>query len=172
MKTLRLNKTNVDMITGLLNKYFSKGLYSIKYTFDNVNNKGELKYCDLIVDDTEGITMYLNFLCGNYMFKLEVFIPYNIKIEFKGSMLTIYLPNIGKIYEISFQIIKKDKNIKQLKYPQIRSYRIIRHMLLKDMAEQLGISSADLSAFEWGKKDIPDLETKLKNLYGISLKEP
>lgn len=38
----------------------------------------------------------------------------------------------------------------------MRNIRITRSMLLRDMAEDLGISSAELSAFETGRKPVPD----------------
>ena len=38
----------------------------------------------------------------------------------------------------------------------LRNIRITRSLLLKDMADKLDISSAELSAIETGKKPIPD----------------
>lgn len=50
----------------------------------------------------------------------------------------------------------------------VRDIRITRSIYLYDMAKDLGISSAELSAIECGKKPVPDwFIPSLKSLYGI-----
>lgn len=50
----------------------------------------------------------------------------------------------------------------------VRDIRITRSLLLYDMAKDLGISSAELSAIECGKKPVPDwFIPALKKSYGI-----
>ncbi|MEH8092316.1 XRE family transcriptional regulator [Gallibacterium anatis] len=54
----------------------------------------------------------------------------------------------------------------------IRGYRIANNILLKQMADTIGLSSAFLSSIENGNKSIPqDLETKLLTHYHFSDKE-
>jgi transcriptional regulator with XRE-family HTH domain len=55
----------------------------------------------------------------------------------------------------------------------IRKARIDRGLLLKDMAEGLGVSSAYLSAVETGKKTVSDdLTRKVASYLGVSLDSP
>lgn len=50
----------------------------------------------------------------------------------------------------------------------LRDIRLTRSLLLYDMANDLGMSSAELSAIETGKKPVPAwLFRKLEELYGI-----
>lgn len=54
----------------------------------------------------------------------------------------------------------------------IRTYRINHTLLLKDMANKLGVTSAFLSAVETNKKPIPqDFHEKLVSAYEFSAKE-
>ncbi|WGE52699.1 helix-turn-helix domain-containing protein [Actinobacillus equuli] len=54
----------------------------------------------------------------------------------------------------------------------IREYRISNNILLKQMADMLGLSSAFLSAIENGNKPIPQgLEKKLSEAYNFSENE-
>lgn len=54
----------------------------------------------------------------------------------------------------------------------IRKYRISNLILLKQMADTLGVSSAFLSSVETGKKALPaDLEKKLLGNYNFSPEE-
>jgi transcriptional regulator with XRE-family HTH domain len=51
----------------------------------------------------------------------------------------------------------------------LRKLRIDRNLLLKDMADALGYSSAFLSAVEMGRKKIPaDLIQRLETLYSLN----
>lgn len=51
----------------------------------------------------------------------------------------------------------------------VRDIRLVRAMLLYDMAKDLDISSAELSAIECGRKPVPDwFISKLQEKYGIS----
>lgn len=51
----------------------------------------------------------------------------------------------------------------------VRDIRLVRAMLLYDMAKDLDISSAELSAIECGRKPVPDwFIPKLQERYGIS----
>jgi len=55
----------------------------------------------------------------------------------------------------------------------LRKARIDRGLLLKDMAEGLGVSSAYLSAVETGKKTVTDeLSRKVAGYLGIDLSSP
>lgn len=50
----------------------------------------------------------------------------------------------------------------------VRDIRITRSLLLHDMANELGISSSELSAIECGKKPVPDwFIPALNKSYGI-----
>ena len=50
----------------------------------------------------------------------------------------------------------------------VRGIRITRGLLLYDMAKGLGISSAELSAIECGKKPVPDwFIPALEKTYGV-----
>ncbi len=54
----------------------------------------------------------------------------------------------------------------------IRKYRIDHDILLKHMADKLGLSSAFLSAIENGAKSIPfDFEDKLIKIYPFTIDE-
>ncbi|WP_312605617.1 helix-turn-helix domain-containing protein [Kosakonia cowanii] len=54
----------------------------------------------------------------------------------------------------------------------LRKLRIDRGMVLKDMAEMIGVSSAYLSAIELGKRAIPDdLISDVVKGFGLSKKE-
>jgi transcriptional regulator with XRE-family HTH domain len=54
----------------------------------------------------------------------------------------------------------------------IRNYRMDHRILLKQMADRLGISSAFLSSVETGSKQIPqDLESKLVEAYYFTNEE-
>lgn len=54
----------------------------------------------------------------------------------------------------------------------IRKYRIDHEILLKEMADKLGFSSAFMSAIETGAKNLPgDLEQKLLNSYEFTSEE-
>ena len=51
----------------------------------------------------------------------------------------------------------------------VRNIRLVRALLLYDMAKDLDISSAELSAIECGRKPVPDwFVSKLQEKYGIS----
>lgn len=51
----------------------------------------------------------------------------------------------------------------------VRDIRLVRAMLLYDMAKDLDISSVELSAIECGRKPVPDwFISKLQEKYGIS----
>ena len=51
----------------------------------------------------------------------------------------------------------------------VRDIRLVRAMLLYDMAKDLDISPAELSAIECGRKPVPDwFISKLQEKYGIS----
>ena len=51
----------------------------------------------------------------------------------------------------------------------VRDIRLVRAMLLYDMAKDLNISPAELSAIECGRKPVPDwFISKLQEKYGIS----
>ena len=51
----------------------------------------------------------------------------------------------------------------------VRDIRLVRALLLYDMAKDLDISSAELSAIECGRKPVPDwFVSKLQEKYGIS----
>lgn len=51
----------------------------------------------------------------------------------------------------------------------VRDIRLVRAMLLYDMAKDLDISPAELSAIECGRKPAPDwFVSKLQEKYGIS----
>lgn len=51
----------------------------------------------------------------------------------------------------------------------LRGYRITHGLVLKDMAEHLGYSSAFLSAVETGRKKIPsDFFQRLELVYGLT----
>ena len=51
----------------------------------------------------------------------------------------------------------------------VRDIRLVRAMLLYDMAKDLDISPAELSAIECGRKSVPDwFISKLQEKYGIS----
>lgn len=51
----------------------------------------------------------------------------------------------------------------------VRDIRLVRALLLYDMAKDLGISPAELSAIECGRKNVPDwFVSKLQETYGIS----
>ena len=54
----------------------------------------------------------------------------------------------------------------------LRKIRIDRQQFLRDMAEQLGVSSAYLSAVETGKRRIPqDWVSKIASIYSLSCEE-
>lgn len=54
----------------------------------------------------------------------------------------------------------------------LRELRLQRNVILKQMADSLGVSSAFLSAVEHGKKKIPQTwSQKIASLYHLSLKE-
>lgn len=51
----------------------------------------------------------------------------------------------------------------------VRDIRLVRALLLYDMAKDLDISPAELSAIECGRKNVPDwFVSKLQETYGIS----
>lgn len=51
----------------------------------------------------------------------------------------------------------------------VRNIRLVRALLLYDMAKDLDISSAELSAIECGRNPVPDwFVSKLQEKYGIS----
>ena len=51
----------------------------------------------------------------------------------------------------------------------VRNIRLVRALLLYDMAKDLDISPAELSAIECGRKPVPDwFVSKLQEKYGIS----
>ena len=51
----------------------------------------------------------------------------------------------------------------------VRNIRLVRALLLYDMAKDLDISPAELSAIECGRKNVPDwFVSKLQETYGIS----
>lgn len=51
----------------------------------------------------------------------------------------------------------------------VRDIRLVRAMLLYDMAKDLNVSPAELSAIECGRKPVPDwFISKLQEKYGIS----
>lgn len=50
----------------------------------------------------------------------------------------------------------------------VRDIRLVRALLLYDMAKDLDISPAELSAIECGRKNVPDwFVSKLQETYGI-----
>lgn len=54
----------------------------------------------------------------------------------------------------------------------LRKFRIDNDLLLRDMAQTLGISSAFLSALETGRKNIPDcIVEKLSNSYHLDAED-
>lgn len=54
----------------------------------------------------------------------------------------------------------------------IRKYRIDHNLILKDMADRLGVSSSFLSAIELGTKEIPyDFEKRLCDLFDFNEQE-
>lgn len=49
-----------------------------------------------------------------------------------------------------------------------RSYRLQNNMLLYDMAQELGIGTAELSGYEFGRHEVPDeIVKRVRELYGI-----
>lgn len=53
----------------------------------------------------------------------------------------------------------------------LRKYRIDHELLLRDMADAIGVSIAFLSAVEVGKKKVPaELISKLSNIYSLDKK--
>lgn len=51
----------------------------------------------------------------------------------------------------------------------VRNIRLVRALLLYDMAKDLDISPAELSAIECGRKPVPDwFVSKLQEKYGLS----
>ena len=54
----------------------------------------------------------------------------------------------------------------------IRKFRIDRNLILKNMADSLGVSSAFLSSVENGKRNIPkDWENKISDIYNLNEEE-
>ena len=51
-----------------------------------------------------------------------------------------------------------------------REYRIRNDMLLYDMAQELGIGTAELSGYEFGRHEVPDeIIKRVRELYGIRI---
>lgn len=51
-----------------------------------------------------------------------------------------------------------------------REYRMRNDMLLYDMAQELGIGTAELSGYEFGRREVPDeIVKRVRELYGIRI---
>lgn len=104
--------------------------------------------------------------------KFEVYDVRAIFSQREGSKLLQYKLNaVGKeelktdwLYRE--QIIKRDVAMGKPLYKTLRNIRLAKGELLKNMADKLGLGSAELSAIEYGRKPMPDdFPEKLKTHY-------
>ena len=75
----------------------------------------------------------------------------------------------GKVYGAVLTAAEKKAMDLEIQREMVRDIRLVRALLLYDMAKDLDISPAELSAIECGRKNVPDwFVSKLQETYGIS----